>query len=192
MRILVYGFGPYKGFPENITEKILEKLPSQPNLTKWVFRVRFNRRQFIDVLERHKPEVVIGLGQSTRSRAAIESRATNQKRAGKRNVIKAIRPSGPKLLPVTLNIALGPQVDRSDNAGDYVCNYSMYVILDHLSRNAAQAKFTFIHIPHAADVRKLTALLTRAIKKLQLQARKYPKTDSLPVRQCDPRDELPI
>jgi pyrrolidone-carboxylate peptidase len=192
MRILVYGFGPYKGFPDNVTEKILEKLPSQPNLTKWVFPVRFNRRQFIDVLERRKPEIVIGLGQSTRNRAEIESRATNRKRGGKRNVIKPIRPSGPEFLPVTLNIALGPQVGRSDNAGDYVCNYSMYVILDHLSRNAAQATFTFIHIPHAADLRKVTGLLARAIKKLQLQARKYPKMDSLPVRQCEPHDELPI
>jgi pyrrolidone-carboxylate peptidase len=171
MRILVYGFGPYREFPSNITETIINALPSVAGLTTTVFPVRFNRRQFIDVLERHKPDHVIGLGQSRRARTEIESRAINHKRASKMGPGKPIRQSGAAFLPTTLDIKLGPQVGRSDNAGDYVCNYSMYVMLDYISRIAGEVKFMFLHIPHDADPRNATALVARAIKKLQLKER---------------------
>ena len=171
MRILVYGFGPYREFPNNITETIINALPSVAGLTTAVFPVRFNRRQFIDVLERHKPDHVIGLGQCRRGRTEIESRAINHKRAGKMGPVKLIRQSGAEFLPTTLDIKLGPQVGRSDNAGDYVCNYSMYVMLDYISRIAGEVKFMFLHIPHDADPRNATALVARAIKKLQLKER---------------------
>lgn len=174
MRVLVYGFGPYKRFSDNITEKIIGMLPSQPNVKTVVFQVRFHKRQFINVLKRHQPDVVIGLGQCTRNRAEIESRATNRQRAGKKGSVKLIRRSGAEFLPTTLEIKLGPQVGRSVNAGDYVCNYSMYVMLDYIRRNAGEVELTFLHIPHDADPRKATALVTRAIKKLQLKARKNP------------------
>jgi pyrrolidone-carboxylate peptidase len=172
MRVLVYGFGPYKRFRQNITEKIIDLLPSQPNLKTVVFRVRFHRRQFIEVLRRHQPDVVIGLGQCTRNRAEVEFRATNRKRADKKSSVEPIRRSGAEFLPTTLELKLGPRVGRSDNAGDYVCNYSMYVILDYIRRSAGPAKFTFLHIPHDADPRNGAALLMRAIKKLELQAGK--------------------
>lgn len=173
MRVLVYGFGPYENFHDNITEKIIGMLPSQPHVKTVVFRVRFHKRQFIEVLKRHQPDVVIGLGQCTRNRAEIESRATNRKRADEKGSFEPIRRSGANFLPTTLDIKLGPRVGRSNNAGDYVCNYSMYVILDYICRTAGPAKFTFLHIPHDADPRNGAALLTRAIKKLQLKAGKH-------------------
>ena len=172
MRVLVYGFGPYKGFPDNITEKIIGMLPSQPNVKTVVFQVRFHKRQFIDVLKRHQPDFVIGLGQCTRNRAEIESRATNCKRSDKRSPVKPIQRAGAEFLPATLEMRLGSQVGRSDNAGDYVCNYSMYVMLDYIRRNAKEVKLAFLHIPHDAEPRKGTALVTRAIKKLLLKTNK--------------------
>ena len=173
MRVLVYGFGPYEEFRDNITEKIIGMLPSQPHVKTVVFRVRFHKRQFIEVLKRHQPDVVIGLGQCTRNRTEIESRATNRKRADEKGSFKPIRRCGAEFLPTTLDIKLGPRVGRSNNAGDYVCNYSMYVILDYICRTAGQAKFTFLHIPHDGDPRNGAALLTRAIKRLQLKAGKH-------------------
>jgi pyroglutamyl-peptidase len=173
MRVLVYGFGPYEKFRDNITEKIIGMLPSQPHVKTVVFRVRFHKRQFIEVLKRHQPDVVIGLGQCTRNRTEIESRATNRKRADEKGSFEPIRRCGAEFLPTTLDIKLGPRVGRSNNAGDYVCNYSMYVILDYICRTAGQAKFTFLHIPHDGDPRNGAALLTRAIKRLQLKAGKH-------------------
>jgi pyrrolidone-carboxylate peptidase len=174
MRVLVYGFGPYRDFPGNITETIIKSLPAQPNVKTVVFPVRFDKRQFIDALKRHRPDTVIGLGQCTRNRPEIEFRAINRKRASKMGPVKSIRQAGAEFLSTTLDIKLGRQVGRSNNAGDYVCNYSMYVMLDYISRTAAEVKFTFLHIPHDSDPRKGTALVTRAIKKLQLKAIKHP------------------
>jgi pyrrolidone-carboxylate peptidase len=173
MRVLVYGFGPYKRFRDNITEKIIGMLPSQPNVKTVVFRVRFHKRQFIEILKRHQPDVVIGLGQCTRNRTEIESRATNRKRADEKGSFEPIRRCGAEFLPTTLEIKLGPRVGRSNNAGDYVCNYSMYVILDYIRRTAGPAKFTFLHIPHDSNPWKAAALVARAIKTLQLKARKH-------------------
>ena len=65
MRVLIYGFGSYRDFPDNITETIIKALPSHPNVKTVVFPVRFDKRQFIEVLKRHQPDVVIGLGQCT-------------------------------------------------------------------------------------------------------------------------------
>jgi pyrrolidone-carboxylate peptidase len=175
MDILLYGFGPYREFRKNITEIIINALQSNPELKTAVFPARFDRRQFVDALKRHKPDTVIGLGQSTRRRIEIESRAINRKRATKMGPAKPIRRLGAKFLPTTLDIKLGRQIGRSDNAGDYVCNYSMYVMLDYINRNAGEAKFMFLHIPHDADPRNATALVARAIKKLQLKARQTAK-----------------
>jgi pyrrolidone-carboxylate peptidase len=171
MRVLVYGFGPYEEFRNNITVTIIKALPSVPGLKTAVFPVRFNRRQFIEVLERQEPDNVIGLGQSTRDRIEIESRAINHKRASKMGPVKPIRQSGAEYLPTTLNIKLGPQVRRSDSPGDYVCNYSMYVMLDYINRSAGEVKFGFLHIPHDLDPRKGTALVARAIAQIQLNSR---------------------
>jgi len=37
MRLLIYGFGPYKQFKENITAKLLRRLPQRNGLKKVVF-----------------------------------------------------------------------------------------------------------------------------------------------------------
>jgi pyrrolidone-carboxylate peptidase len=170
MRVLLYGFGPYRQFRNNITETIIKALPPLPGLTTAVFPVRFNRRQFIDVLERHKPDHVIGLGQCTRDRMEFESRATNRKRASNRVSAKPIRQSGAKFLPTTLDINVGSDVGHSDSAGDYVCNYSMYVILEYISRSRRDTRFGFVHIPHNIDPGEGIALVTQAITQIQLNS----------------------
>ena len=170
MRLLVYGFGPYREFRDNVTEKIVKALPRQRGLRTVVFPVRFYRWQFIEALEEHKPDKVIGLGQCPREQIQVETTARNRKRARKTNRTRPIKPTGPSSLPTTLQLKLGRQVVRSSNAGDYVCNYSMYVMLDYLSRNRPDVQFGFLHIPQHSNLLKSTALVTRAIKKLKQSA----------------------
>ena len=169
MGVLVYGFGPYREFRNNITETIIKALPPLPGLTTAVFPVRFNRRQFIDVLQRHKPDHVMGLGQCTRHRIEFESRATNRKRVSNRVSVKPIRQSGAEFLPTTLDIDLGSDVGHSDSAGDYVCNYSMYVILEYISRSERNIRFGFVHLPHDIDSARGVALVMQAISQIQLK-----------------------
>jgi pyroglutamyl-peptidase len=172
MRVLVYGFGPYGEFRNNITETIIKALPPLPGLRTAVFPVRFNRRQFIDVLEQHRPDHVIGLGQCTRDRIELETRAINRKRTSNMGSAKPIRKSGAEFLTPTLDIKLGPDVGRSDTAGDYVCNYSMYVMLEYIGRSGRDIRFGFLHLPNKVDSGNGIALIMQAIAQIQVDSKR--------------------
>jgi len=167
MRILVYGFGVYRGFKGNVTEKILRRLSRQRQLEKIVFPVRFHRRQFIDAVKKHEPDIILGLGQCSRGRRLrIERRAVNKRRNDKGKKAKPIIRGGPRQLPTNLKLNIGAQMRFSRNAGDYVCNYSMYVILDYLKRRRVSVRFGFIHIPYDFEPRKAKGILMKAIGKI--------------------------
>jgi pyroglutamyl-peptidase len=167
MRILVYGFAPYRQFRSNITMEIVRRLPRRAGLNKIVFSVRFNRRQFIDALRRFQPDIVIGLGQCSRGRKLrIETRAINLRRNRKQERLKKIALAGAPKLKTNLRLAMFPDARRSRSAGDYVCNYSMYVILDFLRCNRASTRYGFIHIPHDYDPQRASRLLDRVIQRV--------------------------
>jgi pyrrolidone-carboxylate peptidase len=180
MRVLIYGFGPYRQFRDNITAKILETLPVSGGLKKIVFPVRFDRKQFVRALKRHRPDVVLGLGQSSRRNIEIEARALNRRREGKTNQ-RPISALGPRWFPTTLGIKPGRQARRSRNAGDYVCNYSMYVMLAHIARTKMRISFGFIHIPHDYERRKAARLVRRVLRSVAastMSAGKNPRSGS--------------
>jgi pyroglutamyl-peptidase len=162
-RILLYGFGPYRQFRDNITAKIIRSLPPQPGLKKVIFPVRFHRKQFVDALERLKPDIVIGLGQSSRRGIDVEAQAANRRRARMADAPKLISPRGPARLQTTLTLKPGPRARNSSNAGDYVCNFSMYVMLDHIRRNGLDIPFGFIHVPHEGDEKKTAGWIKKIL-----------------------------
>jgi pyroglutamyl-peptidase len=169
MRLLVYGFGPYKQFEKNITQTIVKKLPRSANLKKIVFPVRFNKAQFIAAIRKNNPGVILGLGQcSTGTKLRIERRAVNLKRNKKEEKGRAIRRGGPKALRTTLKLRrLGEAAKPSLSAGDYVCNYSMYVMIDYLNRRKKNVRYGFIHIPHDYPSERAYRLIRRAVRRLR-------------------------
>ncbi len=168
MCLLIYGFGPYKQFKDNITQKILRRLPARSGVEKVIFPVRFQEKQFIDALRKYKPEVILGLGQSSKSRRLkIERRAVNQRRETQREEPRSIHPGGSKRLKTNLRLDGGRQTRISYDAGDYVCNYSIYVILDYLRRNRISTRFGFIHIPHDYALARAQRFLLRVARKIE-------------------------
>ena len=168
MRLLIYGFGPYKQFRENITAKILRRLPARSGVKKVVFPARFQRKQFVETLKKYKPDVILGLGQTSRSkRIKIERRAVNRRRANKDDRARPIRAGGRKRLATNLRLNGGRQARISHDAGDYVCNYSMYVILDYLKQRGLPARFGFIHIPHDSSLARARRFLAGVIRNIQ-------------------------
>lgn len=168
MRLLIYGFGPYREFSDNITEKILRRLPRRSGLKKIVFPVKFRKRQFVNAVKNHEPDVILGLGQCTRGQhLRIESQAINRRRNNQDEKGRPIITGESPRLRTNLKIALGAQAKSSNKAGDYVCNYSMYVILDFLKRRRLPIRFGFIHIPHRYDDKKAMQLLEKAIGKIE-------------------------
>ncbi len=167
-RILVYGFGPYRHFQNNVTETIVRHLPRSPRLKRIVFPVRFHRSQFIKAIIDFKPNVILGLGQCSRgSLLRIETRAANGRRTTKRERARPIVRGGARRLSTTLPLELGSRARLSKDAGDYVCNYSMYVILDFLKQRRRPARFGFVHIPRKHDPRKAVRLLVNALRQLE-------------------------
>ena len=167
MRILLYGFGPYRQFKDNVTERILRKIPKRRGLTKIVFPVKFDRSQFIKAVTKYKPEWVVGLGQCSRGRRLrIETRAINRRRNSKKEKARPIVRGGAPKLFTDLRLELGRQARRSRNAGDYVCNFSIYVILETLRRRQVKIRYGFIHIPHDYDPEKAAALVNSALAQM--------------------------
>jgi pyrrolidone-carboxylate peptidase len=164
MRILVYGFGPYRQFRKNITARIVKSLAISPKLATEIFPVRFQRRQFTAALNRHRPDIVLGLGQSTRSHIDLESQAHNRKRASKSAELRPICKNRPRVLSTTLKIGTGRVLRMSNDAGDYVCNYSMYVMLDAIARKRSRTRFGFIHIPHDWNLNQAVQLVRRVLR----------------------------
>jgi pyrrolidone-carboxylate peptidase len=104
-RVLIYGFGPYRQFENNITQQIVRKLPSSRNLKKIVFPVRFDKKQFTDAVKKHRPDFVLGLGQCSRGRLLrIERRAVNRRRKDKKDKARLIVNRGSRRLTTTLRM----------------------------------------------------------------------------------------
>ena len=170
MRVMVYGFGPYRQFENNITQQIVRKLPSSPNLQKIVFPVRFNKKQFTDAVKKHRPDLVLGLGQCSRGRLLrIERRAVNKRRKDKKERARPILRGQPQRLATTLRLKelSLKQTKISVDAGDYVCNFSMYIILDYLRRYQPDARFGFIHVPHDYDPKRAVKFVRKVLRALK-------------------------
>ena len=121
MKVLVYGFGPYMNYKENITETIVKKLKS---VSKQLFDVKFGKNQFINAVKDF--DVIIGLGQHPRSKKLrIERKAVNLKWKSRKETPKPIFKDKPQQSFVTLKIKKDKDSWLSYDAGKYVCNYSM-------------------------------------------------------------------
>ena len=164
-RIFIYGFGPYRQFRNNVTAKVIRFLPKDPHLKKRIFPVRFDRLQFARALDRAKPDIVLGLGQSSRKRIEVETQAHNRRRVRATDAPKPIAAHGAQRLKTTWLPRLGRGTGKSRNAGDYVCNFSMYAMLDHLRRR--EIPYAFIHIPHDCELKKATDMVVKILRSVR-------------------------
>jgi pyrrolidone-carboxylate peptidase len=159
MKILIYGFGPYKKYKENISEKVVRKIKSKRNLVKVVFSSKFDRKMFLDKIRKVKPDIVIGLGQHTRGgKIRIERKAVNLRRDSKKE--KIIFKNKPKHRFLNLKLKKDKNSWLSYNAGKYICNYSMYVIC------GLDVKFAFVHIPKDYGLGRAVRFIDGIIKNL--------------------------
>jgi pyroglutamyl-peptidase len=164
MRILIYGFGPYHQFNDNVTEKIVRALPKRRELKKIVFAVRFHKGQFTRALKDFRPDVVLGLGQCSRgSLLRQERRAVNRRRHSGDEKPRHIARAGPPKLFTNLNLKLSRHAKWSQDAGNYVCNFSMYVMLDYIKRRKLPTHYGFVHVPRGYDPKKALTVLRRAL-----------------------------
>jgi pyroglutamyl-peptidase len=167
LRILVTGFGPFPGAPDNPTGPLVRKLARAPRpgvtVKAHVFPTRYKAvdRALPRLLRNFKPDAMIMFGLAARSRAIrVETLARNRISAhpdagGSTPGPCAIDPASPRSLKVRApTAALLRALQRTElparlsrNAGDYLCNYALW----HATRVTGEPggpKFAaFIHLP---------------------------------------------
>ena len=160
MKILIYGFKPYKNYKENITEKIVRKIRNRPHLKKIIFPVDFEKDYFLRI-KKFKPDIILGLGQCPKGqKIRIERKAVNSKRNNKERP-KIIYKNKPSYYFLNLKLEKDQDSRISYSAGEYVCNFSMYVISDFFANKGV--KFAFIHIPSNYDFKKAVEFVENKI-----------------------------
>ena len=158
--VLLYGFGPYGPFPDNVTERTLRALRPPPGVALRVFAVRADQRLFESALTRLRPAVVIGLGQHPRARKLRLER-------------RAHAPGDPSRARfATLTLPRARDTTVTYDAGDYVCNFSMWVAAGWCARHGA--RFAFVHVPRRFAPRRLEAYLRRCLRQLEALPAKRP------------------
>ncbi|MBI2588920.1 hypothetical protein HYW35_01795 [Candidatus Saccharibacteria bacterium] len=166
MKVLVYAFKPWGKRPSNISQEVLANIKKRRNLIRVVFPVRFDREMFLKKVKAIAPDLIIGLGQYPRgNKIRIERQALNLWKLHKQDKPQTILRAGPSKIKVSLKLKKDSSSWVSYNGGQYVCNFSMYVILDFLKNNK-DVKFGFIHIPKDHDVAQATKFVDKKLQEI--------------------------
>ncbi len=167
LRILLTGFGPFPGAPENPTGALVRALARQslPYVTvnAHVFATKYKTvdRSLPRLLDAFKPHAVIMFGLASRSRALrIETLARNRispfpDAAGFTRGPCEIEASMPRVLKVRAPVAgvlralerTGLPARLSHNAGDYLCNYTLWHATRATNKAGGVELSAFIHVP---------------------------------------------
>jgi len=170
LRILVTGFGPFPGAPANPTGPLVRALarkrrPAKDGVTikAHVFQTRYRTvdRALPRLLKTYKPDALIMFGLATRSRAIrVETLARNRishhpdaggftrgpsriDEAGPRT--RAARAPNAALLRALVRSGLPARLSR--NAGDYLCNYTLWHATCAAEDDDGPKLAAFIHVP---------------------------------------------
>lgn len=170
MKIFLYGFRAYGKYKDNITEKIIQRLVPRSTVITKVFPVMFDQKQFLESLQEIEPDIILGLGQCRKGdKIRIEQQAKNIQQDGHEAPQKPIIPGKNKFLPVTLHLKPTEKSVLSFDAKNFVCNFSMYVILNAIKNR--NIPYAFLHIPHSFDLDQATTFVEMTIDQI-LQSKK--------------------
>ena len=177
-RLLLTGFGPFPGAPKNPTAEIVQNLATlslgETQLFTYILPViwRDAQARMAALISETKPDVILHLGLATQRRIiGVETRARNESsrlHPDAENICRpsgTIDPQGPGLRLARLDCARvvetlrasGLEAELSDDAGDYICNHTLY-----LSLSSSVPHVGFIHLP-APDARMSLSAMTQGI-----------------------------
>ena len=172
--LLLTGFGPFPGAPENPTAQIVAALADTPlpdtHLITRALPVIWHAAEarMADLISQTKPDAILHLGLATqRHIISVENRARNEctrllpDADGACRSSGTIDPQGPGLRHVRVDgakivatlQARGLEAELSDDADDYLCNHTLYMSLgSHVPRVG------FIHLPAPSARMDLSAM----------------------------------
>lgn len=168
--LLITGFGPFPGAPENVSAWLVERLAAAAPSSRLgcALHARVLPTEWAEVrtlgptlLQRHEPRLILHFGLSGSARGfRIERSAHNRVGAkddarGLRHAPGVVIEHGRERLDTALPAAglakhlreQGLPAATSSSAGSYLCNYLYYLSLDWAGRQARQSDVAFVHIP---------------------------------------------
>jgi len=169
--VLVTGFEPFGGEASNPSWEVCERLAREiagHRVETCLVPCAFGAALDVvaDAIERHRPALVLSLGQAGgRSAIGIERVAINvddariADNAGAQPVDEPIAADGPAAhfatVPVKAMAAAirqaGVPAEVSNTAGTFVCNHLMYGVLHFIAARGHAARAGFIHVPYAEE-----------------------------------------
>ena len=162
-RVLIYGFKPFGKYKRNISELVVRKLNlgKEFKIKKAVLPVKF-KKDILKKVQKFKPDIIIGLGQKNRVKLLEIERTTRN--IYKKDGVKVIVPKRPSRYFLSLKLKDASKEMRNDYiSGNYVCNFSRYIIMDFIKKNKLKTKFTFIHIPQNYNPQKASKIIKEII-----------------------------
>lgn len=172
--ILLTGFGPFPGVPQNASAEVVEELahlcvPRFPDVSFAAATLpvdwRTSPEALAELLSAHRPAVALHFGVSVRASGfVIEQHAYNETRAGPdaagrtaahTRLVPGDRARRRATLPLQAIVRAleraGHPVLLSDDPGRYLCNAVLYHSLRHAARASPRVRTGFIHLPAALD-----------------------------------------
>jgi pyroglutamyl-peptidase len=179
--VLLTGFGPFPGAPENPSQRLVEALRDgragglDCELHSAVLPTRYDaaREAALRLHRRLRPDIAVHFGFSLKAQGfTLERMAANRilpgrlDAGGARPARAAIRPAGPRTCASTLPLESirAALADRglpaafSDDAGGYVCNLIFYAA----GARRGPAMAGFVHVPLIAETPPRPAQRVRA------------------------------
>lgn len=175
MRILVTAFEPFGGNDTNISQKVLDAIPT--DVAKLLLPVSFRRAPEVlnEAIKQFQPDVIISMGQAPEGgKIRLERLAINMMDSVKGDNDgdipdeEIICPEAPLVLKTALSVKqlcadcinAGLSTIVSNSAGLYVCNRIYFEALRH-SPNSL-----FVHIPKNMDLEIAKLVINILIRKL--------------------------
>jgi pyroglutamyl-peptidase len=174
MKILVTGFEPFGGIPENPSQAIVEALRQRPaaerraELVTEILPCEFRAagERIVALIREHHPDAVVSIGLAASASAIrLERHALNLNDAvrpdngGDLATGRPIDPAGPigywSTLPVDAMLDALRERDIpsaiTNHAGAYVCNHVFYTARHEIERQGTGIPSGFIHVPLMAE-----------------------------------------
>jgi pyroglutamyl-peptidase len=177
MKILISGFEPYGEMSVNPTQTLVEEAKEFDldgiEVHTVLLLVNYDEcvERLVEEIDRVSPDVVVSCGlypgrtAITPERIGVNAKDTMAEdpladKRGRRPVDEPIDPEGPdaifSMLPYrkiveNLGAAKIPSF-VSNSAGTYICNNTMYGVLDHIKRNDLPTVAGFVHFPLCTEM----------------------------------------
>ena len=166
MKILVTGFEPFAPWQRNPSGETARHLDGativDAEITGLVLPVSYKRAAapLVAAIDELRPDVVLNLGQGLPVGVRVERVAVNRCTApeggdndGYEPQGEPVVPAGPATYASTLPVAeivellsgLKFHAEASDSAGEFLCNYIMYMTLHHIATHQLPIRAGFIH-----------------------------------------------